>query len=169
MKSLNFRCCYMMLYICKIKEESESMIVDKHSTLLHSNVILVEQWVWSVCDIIVSCSTVQTSAFIIDQSLDVGIFSHNYYQNCKDVSNIFIQVIGIRPSQAFLHLLVQCGYIISSSPDIDSLYLVVQILTISIPATSRPTAPLNTTHLLYRSHLSHPLMEDHFIITIPIV
>ena len=56
----------MTLYICKIKEESESMTIDKHSTLLHN-------------DVMVSYSTVQTSAYIIDQSLDEGILSHNYY------------------------------------------------------------------------------------------
>ena len=44
MKNLIFRCCYMTLYICKIKEEYKSMIIDKYSTLLHSDVI---QYLWS--------------------------------------------------------------------------------------------------------------------------
>ena len=59
------------------------MIVDECSTLLHN-------------DIMVSYSTVQTSTYIIDQSLDMGILSHNYYLDCKIVYDFFIQVIWIR-------------------------------------------------------------------------
>ena len=40
------------------------MIVDKCTTLLHS-------------DVIVSYSTVQISAYLIDQSTEVGIFSNS--------------------------------------------------------------------------------------------